>query len=61
MRRTRAVYERLELVRLLKQPARPPPRPPHPLSRFGAQEAAPDEASQIPESWEEASQIPFDC
>ena len=67
MRRSRAVFERAELLRLLKAlgrfgyPARPPPRPPEPLEpEISYDEPSPDECSQIPEHWDETSQLPLD-
>ncbi len=67
MQRSRAVLERLELVRLLKAlsrfgyPPRPPPRQPEPLEPdIHHDDPAPDECSQIPEHWDETSQLPLD-
>lgn len=67
MQRSRAVLERLELVRLLKAlgrfgyPPRPPPRQPEPLEPdIHNDSPAPEECSQIPERWDETSQLPLD-
>lgn len=67
MRRSRAVFERLELIRLLKAlgrfgyPARPPPCPPEPLEPEASHhDPSPDECSQVPGDWDEVSQLPLD-
>lgn len=67
MRRSRAVLERLELVKLLKAlgrlgyPPRPPPIQPEPLEPYISHDGpAPDECSQIPEHWDETSQLLLD-
>lgn len=67
MSRSRAVLDRLELVKLLKAlgrfgyPPRPPPRPPEPLEPdIDPQCPAPEECSQVPEHWAETSQLPLD-
>jgi len=67
MRRSRAVLERLELVKLLKAlgrfgyPPRPPPIQPEPQEPYISHDGpAPDECSQIPEHWDETSQLPLD-
>lgn len=66
MQRSRAILERLELVRLLKAlgrygyPPRPPPRQPDSLEPDTyPDDPAPEECSQIPEHWNGTGQLPL--